>query len=396
MRKTGLFIFITVLLATLFMTVACDSTPVSVKNGLVRASISLGGEEKGLIVTGGDSSISSYKIALIHEWEATSMGDSIHGGIGSRDINGTITYGSKPYSANNSSIDLGYLSMGMWTVYIQGLNKNGNLVYSGNATTYFNNTNQEVVVFLKRVTEGESVSLEYDIQLNQLAISESFHTTNYKVFIQVKNNDETRSVVAEKEIIPSITSSTDGSVPYVSYNSTVEGNPQISLPQGSYVVTISLKEYDDASSSWNTVGGISRMLNVVSGEKAIIKGVVAPSDFVTPDLSIPSPTIDAQLTTVPAESSQKKDNVLQFVCTDMGNDKGEYNRTFHWFIEGEEVVDASMVTTDNENGTSTLNFTFTSYGLWEVSCMVVYSPSNSSAVKFCGQDSYTVKIIPRV
>lgn len=395
MRKTGLFIFIAVLLATLIMTVSCDSTPVSVKNGLVRASISLGGEEKGLVVTGGDNTVTSYRVALIPEWETGEMGESICGRIGSRSIEGTVTYGTQTFSANGSSIDLGYLSMGRWSVYIQALNNNGNLVFEGNASTYFNHNQKDVVVYLKRVTSGSNVNVGYNILLNQLTITDQEHVDNYKVFIQVKNNDNTEVVISESEINPTISSSEDGSVPYVSYESNSD-NPQISLPQGSYVVTISLKEYEKDSSSWKTVGGISRMLNVVSGEEAIIKGVVAPSDFVTPELSIPSTTIDAQLTTVPAESSQKKDNVLQFVCTDMGNDKGEYNRTFHWFIEGEEVVDASMVTTDNENGTSTLNFTFTSYGLWEVSCMVVYSPSNSSAVKFCGQDSYTVKIIPRV
>ena len=143
---------------------------------------------------------------------------------------------------------------------------------------------------------------------------------------------------------------------------------------------------------FKVIGGISRTINIVPGEEASIAGYVTPSDFISPDLEIPAPTINASMTG--PVGSQKIETSLSFECTDVNGNPGEYNRTFHWFIEGKEITDSNKVSTDNVTGKSTLTYSFAKYGRWDVTCKIVYSPSSPNAVSFCGEASYTVQIVP--
>ena len=287
--------------------------------------------------------------------------------------------------------------MGNWTVYVQALNKNGKIIYEGNNTTYFSHSSTNVVVLLLPVKYGEKVTLAYDILLPQLCETKkdnegnyyTDHDKYYKVIINVKDILSS-SVVFEDEILPWYVPSENVSDMY--YCSWVKGNPVIELEQGTYLVTVILKERENANSDkFKVIGGISRTINIVSGEKASIAGYVTPSDFISPDLEIPAPTINASMTG-PEEGSKKEK--LTFVCTDVDGNPGGYNRTFHWFIEGEEIKDSTKVSTDNATGQSILKYSFNEYGRWDVTCKIVYSPSSPNAVSFCGEASYTVQIVP--
>ena len=393
MKKSRVFIYILALMYTLLMAVACDSSPTP--DNLVPASVSLDGEGRGLVIAGGDGTVTKYNIALIPEWEKGTYGEEICGMIGSRDKDGVVTYGAS-YSSNVSDINLGYITMGKWTVYVQALNKNGNIIYEGNTTTYFSHSSTNVVVLLLPVNNGGRVTLQYDILLPQLCETKkdsegnyyTDHEKYYKVFISVKDISSS-SVVFEDEILPWYVPSENVSDMY--YCSWVKGNPVIKLDQGSYLVTVILKERENANSDkFKVIGGISRTINIVPGEEASIAGYVTPSDFISPDLEIPAPTINASMTG-PEEGSKGKD--LTFVCTDVDGNPGKYNRTFHWFIEGKEITDSKVIT-DNGTGKSTLTYSFTEYGRWDVTCKIVYSPTSPNAVNFCGEASYTVQIVP--
>ena len=403
MKKSRIFIFILTLMSTLLMAVACDSTPTP--DNLVPASVSLDGEGRGLVITGGDDTVTKYNIALIPEWEKGTYGEEICGMIGSRDNNGVVTYGAS-YDSNVSNINLGYISMGKWTVYVQALNKNGKVIYEGNTTTYFSHSSTNVVVLLLPVKYGEKVTLAYDILLPQLCETKkdsagnyyTDHDKYYKVFISVKDISSS-SVVFVGEILPWYLPSENVTDIYYSSWAPVNpanhgnpGNPVIDLEQGTYLVTVILKERENANTDkFKVIGGISRTINIVPGEEASIAGYVTPSDFISPDLEIPAPTINASMTG-PEKGSKKED--LTFVCTDVDGNPGGYKRTFHWFIEGEEITDSNNVITDNGTGKSTLTYTFTEYGRWNVTCKIVYSPSSLNAVSFCGEASYTVQIVP--
>ena len=88
-------------MSTLLMAVACDSAPTP--DNLVPASVSLDGEGRGLIITGGDDTVTKYKIALIPEGEKGTYGEEICGMIGSRNEKGVVTYGAS-YDSNVSNI----------------------------------------------------------------------------------------------------------------------------------------------------------------------------------------------------------------------------------------------------------------------------------------------------
>lgn len=404
MKKSRVFIYILALMSTLLMAVACDSAPTP--DNLVPASVSLDGEGRGLVITGGDDTVTKYNIALIPEWEKGTYGEEICGMIGSRNKDGVVTYGAS-YDSKVSNINLGYITMGKWTVYVQALNKNGKVIYEGNTTTYFSHSSTNVVVLLLPVKYGEKVTLAYDILLPQLCETKkdsagnyyTDHDKYYKVFISVKDISSS-SVVFVGEILPWYLPSENVTDIYYSSWAPVNpanhgnpGNPVIELEQGTYLVTVILKERENANSDkFKVIGGISRTINIVPGEEASIAGYVTPSDFISPDLEIPAPTINASMTG--PVGSQKIETSLSFECTDVNGNPGEYKRTFHWFIEGEEITDSNKVSTDNVTGKSTLTYSFAKYGRWDVTCKIVYSPSSPNAVSFCGEASYTVQVVP--
>lgn len=394
MKKSRIFIFILALLSTLLMAVACDSAPTP--DNLVPASVSLDGEGRGLVITGGDDTVTKYNIALIPEWEKGTYGEEICGIIGSRNEKGVVTYGAS-YDSNVSNINLGYITMGKWTVYVQALNKNGNIIYEGNTTTYFSHSSTNVVVLLLPVKYGEKI-LDYFIVLPQLCETFEEHKEHYQIVISVKDISSSSFIYNEMVITPSPPTFSSVGVPELTYSSWLYDednrpiNPVITLEQGTYLVTVILKELEDAkSNTFKAIGGISRTINIVPGEDASIAGYVTPSDFISPDLEIPAPTINASMTG--PEEGSKKEN-LTFVCTDVYGNPGKYNRTFHWFIEGEEITDSNKVSTDNATGQSILKYSFNEYGRWDVTCKIVYSPSSQNAVSFCGEASYTVQIVP--
>ena len=287
MKKSRVFIFILALMFTLLMEVACDSAPTP--DNLVPASVSLDGEGRGLVITGGDDTVTKYNIALIPEWDNGTYGEEICGMIGSRNDKGVVTYGAF-YDSTVSNINLGYISMGKWTVYVQALNKNGNIIYEGNTTTYFSHSSTSVVVMLLPVKYGEKI-LDYSIVLPQLCETFEKHKEHYKIFISVKDISSS-SVVFEDEILPWYLPSENVTDIYYSSWDPVNpanhgnpGNPVIELEQGTYLVTVILKERENANSDkFKVIGGISRTINIVPGEEASIAGYVTPSDFISPDL----------------------------------------------------------------------------------------------------------------
>ncbi|MDD7162364.1 MAG: hypothetical protein PUH58_08250 [Sphaerochaetaceae bacterium] len=392
MKKSRIFIFILALMSTLLMAVACDSAPTP--DNLVPASVSLDGEGRGLVITGGDGTVTKYNIALIPEWDNGTYGEEICGMIGSRNDKGVVTYGAS-YDSNVSNINLGYITMGKWTVYVQALNKNGNIIYEGNTSTYFSHSSTNVVVLLHPVKNGGRVTLDYFIVLPQLCETFEEHKEHYSITISVKDISSSSFIYEKMEITPSTPKFSSVGVPELLYSSWDDVNVEkaIELYQGTYLVTVILNERENANTDkFKVIGGISRTINIVPGEGAIIKGYVTPSDFISPDLEIPASTINASMTG--PEGSQKKETPLTFVCTDVGGKPGEYDRTFHWFIEGEEITDSTKVSTDNATGQSILKYSFNEYGRWDVTCKIVYSPSSPNAVSFCGEASYTVQIVP--
>ena len=139
MKKTRFFIFITALLITLLTVVGCDVSPVTPNSELVRASVSLGGnKEKGIVILDYAADVSEYRIALVPEWGKLENGTKPYGGFGEIDENGRIvgSYIERDPS-EVSSIDLGYVTPGQWTIYVEAFNSSGTMLEKGSATQFF-------------------------------------------------------------------------------------------------------------------------------------------------------------------------------------------------------------------------------------------------------------------
>ena len=112
MKKSRVFIFILALMSTLLMAVACDSAPSILdstvdNNGCVPAYLNvMSADSRGINVTGLDTAISYYRVALIPEWSTLDSGAPIYGQIGTRTAEGGVEYGEKTF-ASQASIELG-------------------------------------------------------------------------------------------------------------------------------------------------------------------------------------------------------------------------------------------------------------------------------------------------
>ena len=143
MKKSRVFIFILALMSTLLMAVACDSAPSILEstadnNGCVPAYLNvMSADSRGINVTGLDTAISYYRVALIPEWSTLDSGAPIYGQIGTRTAEGGVEYGEKTF-ASQSSIELGYVTPGKWTVYVSAYNKDNKMIMEGFSSSFIN------------------------------------------------------------------------------------------------------------------------------------------------------------------------------------------------------------------------------------------------------------------
>lgn len=404
MKKTRLFIFITALLITLLMVVGCDVSPVSINDRLVRASIAVS-NSRDLQVVGGDSTISSYKIAMIPEWESSSTSDPIVGKKGSR-TNGVVDgWEAVSYSIENEniSIDLGYVSQGKWSIYLNAYNSAGNLIYSGTTTSYLNKNSTDVVIVMKRATSDKTKGyLYFFISLNRLNLSD----TNQNIVDGVisENNNIYRMGY---EIIDSNGVSESGYIPLNAINDThaIFGDDEtpIALDSGEYTVIVSLLKKDNNGVE-SVIGGITKLASIYPGNKEdrfswiLVRGDVTPSDFIQVGIDFPAPEVTAEVI------YSETDDV--YTCEDTFNKISGYDRFFRWFIDGELIEESVSYTkwtvrdiTTNGNK-STMSCSFSKLGEREVRCEVVYIPNGISGIDsdplhFVGGDSYYVQVLSK-
>lgn len=403
MKKTRLFIFITALLLILLMVVGCDVSPASMNNDLVKANISVS-NSRDLQVVGGDSTITSYKIAMIPEWEATSTSDPIVGKKGSR-TNGVVDGWeniSHTEENGNLSFYLGYVSQGKWSIYINAYNKDNILIYSGSVTTYINATSNNIVIFLKREGSISGVGrLGFNISLNRLNLTDDF--------IKDENGliDESGNVFRLRYEIIDVNNDSvkEGYIPLASKLGPhfVFGDfvTPIILTPNDYTIIVSLVK-KDINGIESKIGGITRLVSILPSETddydswTKLMGEVTPSDFIQVGIDFPAPEITAEVT-------YSETNGV-YTCEDTFNKIAGYDRYYRWFIDGELIEENTAYTkwtvgsiTTNGN-TSTMNCSFSRLGEREIRCEVVYIPNGISGIDsdplhFVGGNSYYVQVL---
>lgn len=401
MNKTRFFIFIMALMMTLLMVVGCDVSPVSevinAASSYVEFKLSVKGPNtREIKIDSSNCIVSNYRIALIPEWNTLENGAPIYGKIGSRDLDGTVTYGDTTYTSVDQ-ITLGYVTPGKWTVYVAAFNADNKVVLDGYTSTYVNSSNNTVSVCLSPsvTTVSESGSLNFYFTVPRLSDD---HLASYGVRYTLYNSSN--SIYSSGDIPGH--AFFDKSQVWYYFDSDIND-----LNAGEYIINIVLYDKKDNSS----IGGITKKLSIVSGTTTNVGGSLSPSEFIDVKLDYKLPVINAVVEKVDPLLPEVKDSAIVFTCTDNSKKTDGYFRTFRWFIDGELITKVSSaddverkwtVTAMSDNDTSSsITCKFNSYGKREIRCEVVYIPvvsegeDDSKLIRLIGGDSKFVEIIPR-
>ena len=404
MKKSRVFIFILALMSTLLMAVACDSAPSVLQsnadnNGCVPAYLNvMSADSRGINVTGLDTAITYYRVALIPEWSTLDSGAPIYGQIGTRTAEGGVEYGKKTF-ASQSSIELGYVTPGKWTVYVSAYNKDNKMIMEGFSSSFINYSSSNINISLLPATRGEMgfFNVPY-IHMQKLSDD---HANRYRLRYILSQNGE------GKYSGDLYGYTRDGIMyTYCSYQE-ISGQYVYEVDPGQYILTFSLEE-KDGEGAFNSIGGITKVINIAPGQTTFVDGTLQPSEFKSVGIDFTFPQVSVSMSKVDT-SVQKKDESIVFQCTDNSDvDLEVFNRVFYWFVDGEMItrtdnynyIDGKCTVTkigSNGSNVSSLECKFSSYGRREIRCEVVYIPKvvTDVSLRKVGSGTTEVEIIPR-
>lgn len=405
MKRSKIFIFILALMFTLLMAVACDSAPSILEstadnNGCVPAYLNvMSADSRGINVSGLDMAISYYRVALIPEWSTLDSGAPIYGQIGTRTAEGGVEYGEKTF-ASQSSIELGYVTPGKWTVYVSAYNKDNKMIMEGFSSSFINYSSSNINISLLPATRGEKgyFCVPY-IFMQKLS---NDHAVRYRVrYVLSGNNNYSGDLLLSDEI--------EGKYAYYTYQEIDGELVAASLPvfSGQYILTISLEE-KDKEGTFNSIGGITKVINIAPGQTTFVDGTLQPSEFKSVGIDFTFPQVSVSMSDV--DRKQEIGNSIIFQCTDNSKvDLSVFNRVYYWFVDGEQIIEAGndieyidgkcTVAKIGSNGSniSYLECSFSSYGRREIRCEVVYIPKvvTDVSLRKVGSGMTEVEIIPR-
>lgn len=404
MKKSRVFIYILALIYTLLIAVACDSAPSILEstadnNGCVPAYLNvMSADSRGINVTGLDTAITYYRVALIPEWSTLDSGAPIYGQIGTRTAEGGVEYGEKTF-ASQSSIELGYVTPGKWTVYVSAYNKDNKMIMEGFSSSFINYSSSNINISLLPATRGEKgyFNVPY-IHMQKLSDD---HTVRYRVRYVLSRNNE---VMYSGDLLPF---EMEGMYAYYTYKETDGKLVAATLPvdPGQYILTLSLEE-KDSEGAFNSIGGITKVINIAPGQTTHVNGTLQPSEFKSVGIDFTFPQVSVSMSDVDI-SKQVKDKSIVFQCTDNSKvDLKVFNRVYYWFVDGEMITGPGSYIngkcTVNEIGgngsnNSYLECSFSSYGRREIRCEVVYIPKvvTDVSLRKVGSGTTEVQIIPR-
>lgn len=403
MKKSRVFIYILALIYTLLMAVACDSAPSILEstadnNGCVPAYLNvMSADSRGINVSGLDTAITYYRVALIPEWSTLDSGAPIYGQIGTRTAEGGVEYGKKTF-ASQSSIELGYVTPGKWTVYVSAYNKDNKMIMEGFSSSFINYSSSNINISLLPAARGEMgcFNVPY-IHMQKLSAD---HADRYRLRYILSRNNE---VKYSGDLLPF---EMEGMYAYYTYQEIDGELVAASLPvfSGQYILTISLEE-KDKEGTFNSIGGITKVINIAPGQTTFVDGTLQPSEFKSVGIDFTFPQVSVSMSKVDT-SDQKKDNSIIFQCTDNSKvDLNVFNRVFYWFVDGEMITGSgsyiggkcTVKMGGDVDNKSSIECKFSSYGRREIRCEVVYIPKVVTDVplRYVGSGTTEVEIIPR-
>ena len=373
MRKTGLFIFIAVLLFTLIMSVACDSTPVSVPENLVKASISLT-DSRSLIKEGADSLADidyfKYKLTPLWNYGTNNYSEEIYGKM-------------NDYALLSDDGVLGWVTPGKWNVSIKGYNSNHVEIYIGDCVSYFGPNNDKATVYMAPINGNSKISISIDqpmLSSNQYEYNYIYRLIDAAGNVATYANDDTKRI--------------EGVISFFSINgATGTYKTEINnIKSGKYSLAIYCYRNDSNATSQmidiseiingELIGGEVKMVSLPVNYEEKITGTLDFSDFVNGDVHISLLSIVAEI----SHTALYKLGEYEFTLNDTTlneEDKVNYNISYEWYVNGIKK---------GEN-TTTFNHSFTTYGPKEVACVVTYQSIENTKKVYTStiKDSFTIK-----
>lgn len=286
--KKNFMAIASLLMAAMLLVVSCSQEVAPVDNGLVNVTLSTSVSGKALDVTGGKTGDISYSYSVTPLWDDDDV-DTIVG-----------TKGVTAIDTIEGNISLGYMSQGLWEIYVKG-ERNNEIVLEGTTNAYITKDSSNVVVFLKTKTGENTAKLSFKINVNDLENDGSNHKVLYSISgTGTTNVNNSGKVSYEGELARGTVLKTTGDLNHKSVSKsatyTLPTETNITLSPGYYRVTVSLKETKEGG---KVVGGITKGFLVLNDDTALeVGGYVTAADFVNGDLKIVRPVISVDLSAV--------------------------------------------------------------------------------------------------
>ena len=269
----------------------------------------------------------------------------------------------------------------------------------GFSSSFINYSSSNINISLLPATRGEMGFFNVPhIYIQQLSAD---HAERYRLrYILSQNGGEKYSGDLSVEIISGICS-------YSTYR-IIDGQKliDVSVYPGQYILTLSLEE-KDKEGAFNSIGGITKVINIAPGQTTFVDGTLQPSEFKSVGIDFTIPRVSVSMSDV--DIKQERGNSIIIQCTDNSKvDLNVFNRVFYWFVDGEMItrtdnynyIDGKCTVTkigSNGSNVSSLECKFSSYGRREIRCEVVYIPKVVTDVplRYVGSGTTEVEIIPR-
>ncbi len=290
--KKNFMAIASLLIAAMLLVVSCAQEVAPVDNGLVNVTLSTSISGKAITVGNLNSGAINYTYSVEPQWTIPEGNTDEIVGRQSGDVT---------LNGANASLNLGYMSQGLWKFTVEG--KRGEAtVLKGETTTYITKGASNVVVFLK-AEDGANAGLTFDLFVNDLADK----AQNYTVSYEIKNtaNVAVKKGTLKRTDVDSTTPGTGESALTKSAKYVLD-NETVSLETGYYRVTVSLNKGNE------TIGGITKGFLVLKDDNNItVSGYVTAADFAKGSLNIVRPQVSISLsakvddTTITANSVYK-------------------------------------------------------------------------------------------
>lgn len=348
------------------------------ENGFVNASLMATAAGKALTVSYPKDEALSYTITLDAKWDKNSeyKMDEI---VGEKTIE---------LSSISGTIDLGWISQGLWTVTVEGKRtvktdgvESKVTVVTGSTTKYITKDNKDVVVFLGTKTDSEiKTPLDFDITVNELATNNA----EYSLKATIERADKVNKTPSNPNLTLDPADNSVGNTRNYTGNTT--------LTPGYYKVTVQLLN------GANVIGGITKGVFVKGESRITIKGSVSASDFAKGSLAVIEPVVTTNMRAA-TDVTEENAGTISLTKTDGVNEgtvelptsykeepytitytvEPSYtptedqdgvtisSPTYTWTVDGETPTEEKALITDNS-----ITVNYTAPGFKNVTCLVTY------------------------